>query len=68
VRIRWVVERTHAWLGRCRRLTKDHEYLISSSESWVQISAIQQMIRCLKPNTERPQPEFKYPKRNQKVA
>ena len=67
VRIRWVVERTHAWLGRCRRLTKDHEYLLSSSETWVQISAIQQMIRCLKPNQEKPQPEFKYPK-NKKVA
>lgn len=68
VRIRWVVERTHAWLGRCRRLTKDHEYNISSSETWVQISAIQQMVRCLKPNKEKPQPEFKYPKKHKKVA
>jgi putative transposase len=68
VRIRWVVERTHAWLGRCRRLSKDHEYEISSSETWVQISAIQQMVRCLKPNKEKPQPEFKYPKKAKKVA
>jgi putative transposase len=22
---RWVVERTFAWLGRCRRLSKDYE-------------------------------------------
>jgi putative transposase len=68
VPIRWVVERTHAWLGRCRRLTKDHEYNISSSETWVKIAAIQQMVRCLKPNKDNPQPEFKYPKKNKKVA
>lgn len=68
IRIRWVVERTQAWLGRCRRLTRDHEYNISSSETWVKISAIQQMIRCLKPNTEKPQAEFKYPKNSKKVA
>jgi putative transposase len=68
VRLRWVVERTHAWLGRCRRLTRDHEYNISSSETWVQISAIQQMIRCLKPNTDKPQPKFKYPKKAKKLA
>src|SRR5262245_43165559 len=34
IRLRWVVERTHAWLGRCRRLTRDHEYNLSSSEAW----------------------------------
>jgi putative transposase len=68
IRIRWVVERTHAWLGRCRRLTRDHEYNISSSETWVKISAIQQMIRCLKPNEEKLQAKFKYPKKAKKVA
>jgi putative transposase len=68
IRIRWVVERTHAWLGRCRRLTRDHEYNISSSETWVKISAIQQMIRSLRPNKEKLQAEFKYPKKAKKVA
>jgi len=67
VRLRWVVERTHAWLGRCRRLTRDHEYMISSSETWIQISAIQQMIRCLKPNIDKPQAKFKYPNKNKKA-
>src|SRR5882672_982496 len=67
VRLRWVVERTHAWLGRCRRLTRDHEYMISSSETWIQISAIQQMIRCLKPNMDKPQAKFKYPNKNKKA-
>src|SRR5436305_6918303 len=68
VRIRWVVERTHAWLGRCRRLTRDHEYNLSSSETWVRIAAIQQMVRRLKPNLDKPQAAFKYPKNDKKVA
>ena len=32
---RWVVERTFAWLGRCRRLAKDWEKLIESSKAWI---------------------------------
>src|SRR5471032_920934 len=31
---RWVVERTFAWLGRCRRLAKDWEKTIESSTAW----------------------------------
>ena len=31
---RWVVERTLAWLGRCRRLAKDWEKTIESSGAW----------------------------------
>ncbi len=68
VRLRWVVERTHAWLGRCRRLTRDYDYNLSSSETWVRIAAIQQMVRCLRPNKDKPLPEFRYPKKNKKVA
>ncbi|WP_267383533.1 transposase, partial [Sphingomonas sp. GC_Shp_2] len=32
---RWVVERTLAWLNRCRRLAKDWEASIASSEAWM---------------------------------
>ena len=32
---RWVVERTLAWLGRCRRLAKDFGRIIASAEAWV---------------------------------
>jgi putative transposase len=63
VRIRWVVERTLAWLGRCRRLSKDYEYNTSSSETWVQIAAVQQMARRLRPDPNNRQPAFKYPKK-----
>src|SRR5947209_4395608 len=36
---RWVVERSIAWMGRYRRLSKDYEYETSSSEAQIQISA-----------------------------
>jgi putative transposase len=68
VKIRWVVERAIAWLGRCRRLSKDYEYNTSSSETWIKIAAIQQMTRRLRPNPHKRQPEFKYPKKDKKVA
>jgi putative transposase len=68
VKIRWVVERAIAWLGRCRRLSKDYEYNTSSSETWIKIAAIRQMTRRLRPNTHNRQPAFKYPKKDKKVA
>ncbi len=37
---RWVVERTFAWLGRCRRLAKDWETSIASSDAWTLIASI----------------------------
>jgi putative transposase len=67
VKIRWVVERTFAWLGRCRRLSKDYEYETSSSETWIQIAAIQQMTRRLRPEIGRKYTEFRYPKNVKKV-
>src|SRR4029077_19652534 len=35
VPIHWVVERTFAWLGRYRRLSKDYEHLTENSEGMV---------------------------------
>ena len=37
---RWVVERTFAWLGRCRRLAKDFEATIASAEAWTWIAHV----------------------------
>ena len=68
VKIRWVVEQSHACLGRCRRLSKGYERLTSSSETWVQLSAIQRMLRRLRPDLNHLQAEFKYPKKDMKVA
>jgi putative transposase len=44
---RWVVERTFAWLGKYRRLSKDYEQLPSVSESWIYVSMIHLMLRRL---------------------
>lgn len=42
---RWVVERTFAWLGRCRRLAKDWEKSIASSTAWTHIASIRMLTR-----------------------
>lgn len=44
---RWVVERTFAWLGRCRRLSKDYEQNTASSETWIRLAMISLMVRRL---------------------
>jgi putative transposase len=44
---RWVVERTFAWLGRYRRLSKDYERTIISSEAMLFIASIHFLLRRL---------------------
>ncbi len=45
---RWVVERTFAWLGHCRRLAKDWEKSIASAEeAWFLIAHIRLVTRRL---------------------
>lgn len=47
---RWVVERSIAWLSRHRRLSKDYEAHIESSEAWIDITSIGLMVRRLAPH------------------
>ena len=44
---RWVVERTFAWLGRCRRLAKDWEKSIASAQAWIYVAHIRLLTRRL---------------------
>ena len=44
---RWVVERTFAWLGRCRRLAKDFEATIASAVAWALVAHIRTITRRL---------------------
>jgi putative transposase len=55
---RWTVERTFAWLGRSRRLSKDYERRTASSESMIRLSSIHLLLKRLAPpHTQLP---FKY--------
>jgi len=66
VRIRWVVERTIAWIGRYRRNSKDYERRTDSSEGMILLSTINLMMKRLRRAKVR-NPEFKYRKQNASV-
>lgn len=44
---RWIVERTFAWLGRCRRLAKDWECLNRKAVAFLKLASIRLMLRKL---------------------
>ena len=44
---RWVIERTHAWMGRNRQLRKEYDHNPRSSESWRYLAAIRLLTRRL---------------------
>jgi len=49
---RWVVERTLAWLNRCRRLAKDWECLNRKARAYLLLASIRLMLRRLGRATE----------------
>jgi putative transposase len=61
LKIRWVVERTFAWIGRYRRNSRDYEVRTDSSESMIRISSISLMLRRLAAPASKG-PCFQYPK------
>jgi putative transposase len=66
IKWRWVVERTFAWLGRCRIHSRDYERETESSEAQVQISMIGLMLRRLA--GEKHKAPFRYPRPARKTA
>ncbi len=66
IKWRWVVERTFAWLGRCRIHSREYERTTSSSEAQVQISMIQLMLRRL--SGEKHEAPFRYPRPQKNIA
>ena len=46
---RWIVERTFAWLGKYRRLSKDYESDPRSSETMIRLAMINLMLHRLQP-------------------
>jgi transposase len=57
---RWVVERTFAWLKRCRRLTVDREKTVLSCQAMIRLAMIHVMLNRLCPKEVRQ--EFRYRK------
>jgi putative transposase len=56
--IRWTVERTFAWLNKCRRLSVDREKSTRSAEAMIRLAMIHLMLNRLCPKEERA--EFLY--------
>jgi putative transposase len=65
--VRWVVERTYAWQGRYRALSKDYEHTPESSETVVRISAIHHLLQRLRPKRKSRSQRFRF-KRHRKQA
>lgn len=42
---RWVVERTFAWIGRYRRMSKDYEFLCHTQETMMRLAMTKLMIK-----------------------
>jgi putative transposase len=62
---RWVVERTFAWLNRCRIHSKDYERLPECSEAQVHLSMMQLMLRRLTRTKYQDRFRYKRPPRKQ---
>jgi putative transposase len=56
--IRWTVERTFAWLGKCRRLSVDREKSTRSAEAMIRLAMVHLMLNRLCPKAD--QQEFRY--------
>src|SRR5215211_3578019 len=63
VPVRWVAERTFAWLGRYRCLSKDYEHLPASGEAVIKLAAIHHMLRRLAPAARRRSERFRFKRR-----
>ncbi len=44
---RWIVERTFAWIGRYRRMSKDYEFLTHTQETFIKLAMAITMIKKL---------------------
>ena len=49
---RGIVERTFGWFNRYRRLSKDYEHTLKSSEAWIYITAVHRMSRFMMPRND----------------
>ena len=60
--VRWVVERTYAWQGRYRCLSKDYEHTPEASEAMIRIAAIHPLLQRLRPKGKSYSQRFRFKK------
>jgi len=68
LKVRWVVEQSFGCMGRWRRLSKDYERTVRSSEAMVKISAVHRLLRRIKPGRKPQVFHYKRPQRSPKAA
>ena len=61
--VRWVVERTYAWQGRYRCLSKDYEHTPEASEAMIRIAAVHHLLQRLRPKGRPYSQRFRFKKR-----
>jgi putative transposase len=66
--VRWVVERTYAWQGRYRALSKDYEHTPETSEAVVRISAIHHLLQRLRPKRTARSQRFRFKRPRKRAA
>jgi putative transposase len=66
--VRWVVERTYAWQGRYRGLSKDYEHTPESSETEVRIAAIHHLLQRLRPKARAHSQRFRFKRRRKRAV
>jgi putative transposase len=60
--VRWVVERTYAWQGRYRCLSKDYEHTPEASEAMIRIAAVHHLLQRLRPKGRPYSQRFRFKK------
>jgi putative transposase len=66
--VRWVVERTYAWQGRYRCLSKDYEHTPEASEAMIRITAIHHLLQRLRPQGKHYSQRFRFKKKRKPVV
>ena len=64
--VRWVVERTLAWQGRYRGLSKDYEHTPESSETMVRVAAIHHLLQRIRPKRKPRSQRFRFNRRRKR--
>jgi putative transposase len=66
--VRWVVERTYAWEGRYRALSKDYEHTPESSATVVRIAAVHHLLQRLRPTRKARSQRFRFKRHRPRAA